>query len=67
MSAHLDAAKRALADASGLATTDPCYQDLLVIARVQAEVAVADALTRLADRWTPTPSADPHPEWDEPF
>lgn len=52
MSAHLDAAKRALCDASGLETTDPRYQDLLVIAQVQARVAAADALTRLADHFT---------------
>lgn len=49
MSDHLDKAKAALADASGLDTTDPRYQDLLTIAHVQGTLATAEALTRLAD------------------
>ena len=56
MSEHLDKAKAALLAASemdvelGSATLPHAYKDLLVLARVQAEVAQADALTRIAEQ-----------------
>lgn len=64
MSPHLEAAKRALSDASGKDAASTAYQDLLVIAAVQARVATAEALERLADaaeRACPTLSVDPGP------
>lgn len=50
MSAHLDKAKMALTEARDLTPgVDGHYDELLIIARIQAEVAQADALERLAD------------------
>jgi hypothetical protein len=48
MNEHLMKAKAALADARDLDILDPQYTELLICARVQAEVAQADALERIA-------------------
>ena len=50
MSEHLEKARGALTQASTLAREDPLYVDLLDVARVQAAVAQAAALERIADR-----------------
>lgn len=50
MSDSLDKAKGAIDAARELKPDDPQYVDLLTIARVQAEIAQAEALERLADR-----------------
>lgn len=63
MSEHLDKAKGALEDARELDPESPVYGDLLVIARVQAELATADALERIADRLDPP---KPHRFDDDP-
>ena len=49
MSEHLAKAKGALAHASSLDPADVHYQDLLVIGRVQAEIAQAEALVQIAE------------------
>lgn len=49
MSEHLDKARQALVDARRWEPGDLVYQDLLTIARVQAEIAQASALERIAD------------------
>lgn len=58
MSEHLDKAKGALAEAAKLGPDDVTYHDLLKIASVQAAVAQADALERIAgklDTWSGGP------------
>lgn len=49
LNGHLEKAKGALTCASSLDPTDPKYGDMLRIATVQAQVAQAAALERLAD------------------
>lgn len=46
---HLDRARGALARARELDPGDVQYQDLLVIAQVQAQIAQAAALEKIAD------------------
>lgn len=64
MNGHLEKAQGALAHAADLEADDPMREELLVIAKVQAEVASAEALTRLADAFAPEPHrADDPPAW----
>jgi hypothetical protein len=50
MSEHLEKSKDALTQAGKHDTTDPVYRNLLHIAEVQAQVAQACALERIANR-----------------